>query len=84
MKKEKKIKRLYWVHPIIQQKAEFGGFIPLYHVLREYEDKFVDYLRMKISTYDKLLSAIENKIRHEDTKMRESIPPFIRLAVTLR
>lgn len=84
IKKETKNKILYWVHPIIQEKNEFGGFITLYRVMRQHEEKFVDYFRMKMSTFDKLLTTIENNIRHENTKMRESIPPYIRLAVTLR
>lgn len=74
-------KRKYWVHPMLRQKHEFANF---YFELRQHEEKFVLYFRMKITTFDKLLAAIENKIKHESNKMRESIPPYMRLAVTLR
>lgn len=84
IKRETKNKRLYWIHPIIQEKNEFGGLLSFTVSCDNMKKNFVDYFRMKMSTFDKLLISIENNIRHENTKMRESIPPYIRLAITLR
>jgi predicted GTPase len=55
----------------------------LYKQLREYEDKFAEYLRMSAKTFDLLLNKIEDKIQKQDTNYRVCISTEERL-VTLR
>ena len=55
----------------------------LYKQLREYEDKFAEYLRTSAKTFDLLLNKIEDKIQKQDTNYRVCISPEERL-VTLR
>ena len=50
----------------------------LYKQLREYEDKFAEYLRMSTKTFD-LLNKIEDKIQKQDTNYRACISPEERL-----
>lgn len=86
-KKQKEIekrKRSSWVHPILLEREKYGAFQTLFTKLEEDETKFYNYFRMKKETFQLLLTAIYDKIRHEDTDMRQSISPAERLAVTLR
>lgn len=85
LKKVEKSKRRFWVHPILEQREEFGAFHSLIKTqLREDEDKFFNYFRMQKTTFDKLLQKVSEKLQHQDTNMRQSISPAERLAVTLR
>lgn len=79
-----KCKRSLWVHPILLEREEYGAFHTLFRKLEEDETKFFNYFRMKKETFQLLLTAIYDKITHEDTDMRKSISPAERLAVTLR
>lgn len=86
-KKQKEIekrKRSSWVHPILLEREKYGAFQTLFTQLEEDETKFYNYFRMKKETFQLLLTAIYDKIRHEDTDMRKSISPVERLAVTIR
>lgn len=81
---KKKQKRKYWVHPILTERENYGAFHVLFEKLREDDEKFFNYFRMRKETFDKLLSNLYNKLKHQDTKMRNCISPAERLAVTLR
>ncbi|RVE43807.1 hypothetical protein evm_011544 [Chilo suppressalis] len=86
-KKQKEIekrKRSSWVHPILLEREKYGAFQTLFTQLEEDETKFYNYFRMKKEIFQLLLTAIYDKIRHEDTDMRKSISPAERLAVTIR
>ncbi|KAJ8720650.1 hypothetical protein PYW08_006115 [Mythimna loreyi] len=68
----------------VARREEFGEFHTLYNQLREDEKEFADYFRMDVKTLDKLLNFIHDKLKHQNTNMRDSITPTERLAVTLR
>lgn len=72
--------RLYWVHPINQVRAKESEFL-LYHRLRNFPQKFFDYLRMYPACFDYLLSRLRPRIVRMSN--REPISAEHRLVVTL-
>lgn len=83
-KKTCDIRVRYWVHPYIDDRLTRGGFITLFSDLRENPDKFFNYFRMSVQSFDELAYKITDMIKSQDTWMRLSIPPLEMLAVTLR
>lgn len=79
-----RLNRRYWVHPLLQVRYVEGAFYTIFEKLREHENKFFNYFRMTISTFDYLLARLRDNISREDTLMRDCIPPVEMLAVTLR
>ncbi|XP_069839531.1 uncharacterized protein [Dendropsophus ebraccatus] len=79
-----KRRRRYWVHPIVSQRYRKGHFHTLYTDLRRYPEKFFNFCRMSISSYDHLLTHLRIGLTHQDTDMRRCISPEERLMVTLR
>jgi len=61
-----------------------GLFNLFYNDLRKYEDKFFNYLRMSIKSFDELLELLQQDLTGQQTNMRECISPVEKLAVTLR
>ena len=53
-------RRPFWVHEINKVRPEFGKYHHLMPQLRNNEAKFKDYLRMSWSTFDLLLTYINN------------------------
>ena len=51
---------------------------------QEKSGQFHNFCRMASEDFDHLLSVISDKIRESSTNFRDSIPPYDRLAVTLR
>lgn len=76
--------RRYWVHPYTDLRLLRGRFHTSFGDLRENPDKFYNYYRMSVKSFDELAAKITPKIRSQDTWMRLSIPPLEMLAVTLR
>ncbi|XP_040278279.1 protein ALP1-like [Bufo bufo] len=76
--------RRFWVHPVIANRQERGQFWALYVNLRAHEDKFFDYTRMSIHSFDELLVLLSPHLQRQDTFMRDCIPPVERLVITLR
>ncbi|CAH1979246.1 unnamed protein product [Acanthoscelides obtectus] len=76
--------RRYGIHPINKRRKKFGEFHHLYVELREYPEKFFEYLRMSISTYDFLLSKVNRRFTKIMTNYRSPISAEERLVVTLR
>lgn len=72
-----------FMHPITSARMLSGAFITLYSQLREDANKFFNYFRMSMRTFDELISKIENKIAHSGF-LRIAITPTERLAVTIR
>jgi len=61
-----------------------GGFITLFSGLRENPDKFFNYFRMSVQSFDELADKIIDMIKSQDTWTRLCIPPLEMLDVTLR
>ncbi|KAM5165185.1 LOW QUALITY PROTEIN: uncharacterized protein ACMZJ9_007622 [Mantella aurantiaca] len=77
-------RRRYWVHPIVSSRPSMGEFHLLYGQMRDHPEKFADYFRMSIASFDELLSLVSEGIRRDDTNYRMAISPVERLVVTLR
>ena len=80
VKKRKK----FWQHPITSQRLLKGKFCSLQEDLKAHPQTFFRYFRMSSATFDKLLVLLGPSLTFQDTRMRRSVPPEERLAVTLR
>ena len=76
-------KRRFWVHPINQKRDDFGIFAQLFQELRSDHVRFQKYFRMTLENFDYLLRMIGPVIAKQDTIMRKSICPELKLAITL-
>ncbi|PIO36738.1 hypothetical protein AB205_0130640 [Aquarana catesbeiana] len=56
----------------------------MYSDLHDHEDKFLDYIRMCIKSFDELMGLLSSRLQRMDTYFRNSIPPVERLIITLR
>jgi hypothetical protein len=79
-----KQRRTYWVHPFTDLRLLRGRFYTSFADLRANSDKFFNYFRMSVQSFDELAEQITDKIKSQDTWMRLSKPPLEMLAVTLR
>lgn len=52
-------KRKFCAHPLNTRRYMFGEFHHLYKQLRQHPAKFMEYMRMKIETFDYILSYIK-------------------------
>lgn len=82
--KRKRKNRLIWVHPINKRREEVGAFYTLFPDLRNDEEKFFNYFRMSISSFDELHNLLKSHIQRENTRLRNCIQPVEMLAITLR
>ncbi|KAF9415960.1 hypothetical protein HW555_006592 [Spodoptera exigua] len=78
------IHRRHWVHPILTSRNKNGQHKLLFEELKCYPDKFFKYFRMSVNSFNELLSVLHDDLKHQDTRMRKSISPTERLAITLR
>ncbi|PNF33360.1 hypothetical protein B7P43_G04153 [Cryptotermes secundus] len=76
--------RKWWVQPQNCVRHRDGHFYTLYTPLREDPSEFSHYFRMKVSTFDELLSRIQDHLKKSDSNMRAAIEPEEMLAMTLR
>ena len=60
---KKKRFRRYHVHPINKKRSTLGEFHYLYKELRNYPDRFFEYVRMGPPTFDYILEKIRSKLR---------------------
>lgn len=77
-------KRRWGTHPVLANRMSTGQFHIMFCEHRSYQDKFFQYYRMSVRTFDHLLSLVEDKIAKRDTNMKKSISPTERLVITLR
>ncbi|XP_022835118.1 protein ALP1-like isoform X1 [Spodoptera litura] len=80
----RQIHRRHWVHPILTSRNKNGQHKLLFEELKCYPDKFFKYFRMSVNSFNELLSVLHDDLKHQDTRMRKSISPTERLAITLR
>jgi hypothetical protein len=71
---------LHWVHPIIQKREEFGAFYTLFGALRDGANKFFNYFRMSVSSFDEMHRCL----KESNSKTRNCIQPVEMLAVAVR
>lgn len=80
--KNNHIKRL-WVYHLMAQRPLKGAFFTILYDLREHEDNFLNYFRMSIRSFDKLLHKLEQNLDRSYC-IRVPISPAEQLCVTLK
>lgn len=77
--------RHYSVHPINKARKRFGQYHTLFFELRQHPDRFFQYLRMEIATFDYILEKVSPYLRKNWTNYnKQPIGPEERLVITLR
>ena len=71
------------MHEINAQRKEKGIYHTLVQELRLGNDRHSQYFRMNKQSFDHLLSLVAPSITKQDTRLRDSIEPGLKLAVTL-
>lgn len=78
-------KRRRWgTHPVLANRPSTGQFHVMFESHRKYPDKFFQYYRMSVTSFDELLFVVCDRIRKNDTHLKKSIEPAERLVITLR
>lgn len=77
-------RRRFWVHKIHQRREIYGEFHHLVDEVLGDEEKCLAYIRMKPSTFHRLLELIGPHIAKRETNFRKPIPAKERLVITLR
>jgi len=72
------------MHPFTDSRLIRGRFNTSFPDLRGNPDKFFNYFRISVQSFDELAGRITDKIKSRDTRMRLAIPPLEMLAVTVR
>lgn len=79
-----KSERRYWVHPLNVEREKTGHFKDFFENIRRYPQKFFEYYRMSISSFDELLEILRPHITKTTTVFRNPICAEERLTITLR
>lgn len=79
---DKPAERKYWVHPINEDRERSGQFKHFFEKIRCYPEKFFDYYRMSISSFDELLEILRPFITKTTTILRHPISVEERLTIT--
>lgn len=77
-------KRRYGVHPVNRSRSTYGEYHHLYRNLRNFPDKFFQYLRMSVESFDSLLEKVKRKIEKQHANWKRPISPEEQLVITLR
>lgn len=76
--------RRYWVHPMNNNREHDMRFQLFYANLKKYPEKFFNYYRMSVSSFEELLEKVRPNLTKETTHLRNPITPEEKLTVTLR
>lgn len=57
---------VHWVFPINQRRDEVGRFGLLIEELRADENRFLNYFRMSISSFDELHNRLKNSLQRQN------------------
>lgn len=83
-KQNKRKSKVYWVHPLLEERRSKGMFKIFYEDVRKYPRKFFNYARMSVNSFDELLCLLKADITGTDTNMRPCISPEEKLFISLR
>jgi len=83
-RRKRRRNRLHWVHPVIQKREELGAFYTLFGELRDDPNKFFNYFRTSVSSFDKKHRRLKESLQRRNNKMRNCIQPVEMLAVAIR
>jgi hypothetical protein len=85
MKAKKRKNRTIWTKQWIGERLQKGAYTSLITELRASDaDSYRNFLRMDAESFDLLLRKVGPVIKRQNTRLRISIPPEERLALTLR
>ncbi|XP_025413693.1 uncharacterized protein LOC112685883 [Sipha flava] len=76
--------RRYWVHPMNSDREKKKKFTAFYENIRKHPEKFYEYFRMSLKSFDELLTRLRVHLTKENTNTRNAISAEERLTVTLR
>ena len=63
--KKTSLKRRWWTHPTLSHRLSIGNFHISFNNHRIYPEKFFQYYRMSVTSFDELLGLIgENIVKH--------------------
>lgn len=79
--KRRRIKRT-WVHKFNVDRSA-GEFFKTWQTIRNYPDKFKEYYRMTMETFDYILEGIKDDISGQ-SNFRQCISPEEKLSITIR
>ena len=82
--KPKKRKHKTWVREIFRNREKYGTLNLVRETAMADEEMFFRYMRMSPHNFEYLLSLAAPNITKQTTNFRKSIPPQLRLSVTLR
>nr|CAH7753351.1 unnamed protein product [Callosobruchus chinensis] len=60
--RKRRERRRFNVHPILRDRMTHSMFITLYPKLREHSEKFFNYFRMSVTSFDDLLNIIQEDL----------------------
>jgi hypothetical protein len=80
----KREKRHWGTHPVLSSRLSTGTFHTTFALHRQYENKFFQFCRMSVSSFDELLVLVWDEIQKSYTNMKQRIQPAERLVITLR
>lgn len=79
------VHREHWVHPFNELQRENGEkFKKFFTEIKNYPDKFFEYFRMSVSSFEELLELVRTEITKKNTFMRDAISAEERLTITIR
>jgi uncharacterized protein (UPF0548 family) len=84
--RKSKVRRRWGIHPILKSREEEGEFHTLYYKLRRHPEKFKEYFRMDLDSFDKLYELIkhDSRITKSVTNFRNPLSGIQRLSICLR
>ncbi|XP_069358039.1 uncharacterized protein [Maniola hyperantus] len=84
-RRKRRESRRFNVHPILRDRMTHSMFITLYPKLREYSEKFFNYFRMSVTSFDDLLEIIKEDLTPcQNYVVRDTVSAEEKLVITLR
>jgi hypothetical protein len=75
---------LHGVHPIIQEREKFDAFYyAQFNELRDDVNKFLNYFRMSVTSFDELHRRLKESLQRRNSKMRNCIQPAEMMAIAV-
>ena len=78
------VHRVFWVHPLNNERGEKGEFYTHYADHRKYPERFFQLYRMTVRKFDELLFKVSPYLTKKETNLRETICAEQRLVITIR
>jgi hypothetical protein len=77
-------KRRFGVHAKNEKRRRFEEYHHLFPNLRRDEERFKEYTRMSIQTFDYILNRVKDRLTKKRLRLRQQVQAEERLFVTLR